>query len=106
MEALILVVVGGLILTVGDIVMKGWVDTNNNYWFVLGIFLYTVSMCLLALLFKIGKNIAVASVLMETFNIVTLIIVSWFVFHEKLSALQMVGCLLGLASVIVLEIAN
>jgi multidrug transporter EmrE-like cation transporter len=102
--AFILLFVGGIILTVGDIFMKKWVGTNNYYFYFAGLVIYIVSLNLLAFSFKY-KNIAVASIIYIIFNIVTLSIVSWFYFKETLNTMQMVGITLGLISVIVLELA-
>jgi multidrug transporter EmrE-like cation transporter len=99
----VLLGIGGLILTVGDIVMKEWVVTNKSYFYVIGMVIYLVGMLFLAQSFKY-KNIAVASVIFVLFNVITLSIVSWFYFNEKLSSLEMAGMVMGLVSIILLEI--
>jgi len=101
---LILVLIGGLILTGGDILMKKWVGTNNYLFYIFGMLIYVVGLNFLAQSFKY-KNIAVASIIFVLFNIITLSIFSWFYFKETLSIISIIGIVLGLISVIVLEIA-
>ena len=49
------------------------------------------------------ENIAIASVLFIVFNIVTLVLVSWFYFGEKISDLHMAAIALALGAVALLE---
>jgi multidrug transporter EmrE-like cation transporter len=102
--AIILLLIGGIILTVGDILMKKWVTTNSYIFYFIGLAVYLVGLNFLAQSFKF-KNIAVASVIFVIFNVVTLSLVSWIYFKETLSPLQIVGICLGIASVIILELA-
>lgn len=96
---------GGLILTIGDIFMKKWVITNNIYIYIIGMVFYLLGLNYLAFSFKY-KNIAVASVIFVLFNIITLSIVSWFYFKEKLSGLEIGGMILGIAAIIMFELAE
>jgi len=52
------------------------------------------------------KNITVASVIFVLINIVTLLIFSYFYFHEKLSGLEITGMVLGMAAIVLLELAD
>ena len=99
-----LLLIGGIILTLGDIVMKKWVNTNNLYLYIIGIAVYLVGLNFLAQSFKF-KNIAVASIILIIFNVVTLSLVSWFYFKETLNSFQITGIILGLTSVVFLELA-
>jgi multidrug transporter EmrE-like cation transporter len=96
---------GGIILTIGDIAMKKWVSDQNPNVYVFGLVIYLIGLNFLAQSFKY-KNIAVASVIFVIFNVVTLSIVSWIFFKEKLSPLQIGGMFIGLASIITLEFAS
>jgi multidrug transporter EmrE-like cation transporter len=102
--AIILLLVGGLILTIGDIFMKKWVVSNNAYIYLTGMAVYLIGLNFLAQSFRF-KNIAVASVIFVIFNVVTLSIVSWFYFKETLSPLQIIGMVIGIISIVVLELA-
>lgn len=99
----IILFIGGSVLTVGDIVMKKWVVDNNSFLFIIGLAIYLVGLVFLAFSFKY-KNIAVASVLLVIFNVLSLLFVSWFYFREKISLLQLAGIALALIAVVILEI--
>lgn len=101
---LLLIFIGGSILTAGDIVMKKWVASSQPLWFVTGMILYVVGLVFLAYSYKY-KNIAVASTIFVIFNIITLAIVSWFCFKEALTPLQAIGIALGIGAVLFLESA-
>lgn len=100
----ILLFIGGSVLTVGDIIMKKWAVNNSVFLFITGLSIYMIGLLFLAQSFKY-KNIAVASTIFVIFNVVTLSIVSWLYFKETLSPFQIVGIILGLSSVIFLELA-
>jgi len=85
--------------------MKKWVVTNSVYLYIGGMLIYLVGLNFLAQSFKY-KNIAVASIIFVLFNIILLAIVSWFYFKEKLSALQIVGLIVGIAAIVILEMAG
>lgn len=100
--ALILTIVGGLILTLGDIVLKKWVTTSYNLFYILGIFLYFISMNFLAQSYKY-EDVAIASMIMIIFNIVTLTLVGYFVFKENITVYEITGIFLGMMAVFLLE---
>jgi multidrug transporter EmrE-like cation transporter len=100
--ALILLGIGGLILTIGDIFMKNWVSSSKNIFYVIGLGIYIIGLNFLAFSFKY-KNIAVASVIFVLFNVITLALVSWLYFKEPLNTFQIIGIVLGLGAVILLE---
>ncbi len=101
----LLLFIGGSVLTVGDIVMKKWVMDNSPFIFVAGLLIYLVGLIFLVLSYKY-TNIAVASIILEIFNIVTLLIVSWFYFHETLNIYQCIGILLGISAIFFLEMGG
>lgn len=88
-------------LTIGDIVMKKWVSSNNSSLFIIGLAIYLIGMIFLAYSFKY-KNIAVASTIFVIFNIVTLSIVSLALFKESLTVSQIIGIIFGIISIIFL----
>jgi multidrug transporter EmrE-like cation transporter len=101
----LLLLAGGVILTAGDLFMKQWVNSNRRLFYIIGLAIYMIGMLFLAQSFK-HKNIAVASVIFVLFNVITLAIVSWLYFKEGLTGWQLVGIILGLASVAVLELTG
>jgi multidrug transporter EmrE-like cation transporter len=95
---------GGIVLTIGDIVMKEWVKNNQLLFYVLGLFIYLIGLIFLSQSFKF-KNIAVASILLVLFNVITLTIVSIFFFKEAPSLKQGIGIALGLVAATLLELS-
>jgi multidrug transporter EmrE-like cation transporter len=97
-------ILGGILLTVGDIIMKEWVQTENSLYFLVGLAFYIISLICLAFTFR-EKNIAVASLMLIIFNVVILSIVSWLFFNEPLSLRQFLGLGLGIAAIIMMELS-
>jgi len=100
---IILLTLGGVILTIGDMAMKKWVSTNRVYLFVIGMLIYMVGLVLLGLSFK-HKNIAEASVIIVLVNIVLLSLVSRFYFKEMWTVYEVIGIFLGLGVIMFLEL--
>lgn len=101
---LLLVFIGGALLTLGDITMKKWVNSSGIiYYYIIGLLIYLVALNFLAQSYRF-KNIAVASMIFVVVNVVTIAFVSWLYFKEPLSVMQIIGILLGIGSVLVLEI--
>jgi multidrug transporter EmrE-like cation transporter len=102
---LILLAVGGIILTLGDIAMKKWVVTNSWMIYGIGMVAWIIGLNFLALSFRY-KNIAVASLIFVLFNIITLLLFSYFYFKEGLSTFEIIGMILGVSAIIFLELGN
>jgi len=102
---LVLLFIGGIILTAGDIVAAEWVRVGGNYLYVFIMLLYMVGMFFLISSYK-AEDIAVASVIMVIFNVVTLTIVGILFFHDGISVTKIVGILLGLIAVVLLELGK
>lgn len=99
---LILTLLGGIVLTLGDIIMKKWILLDKWYLLVSGLFVWLLGNSFLAFSFKY-TNIAIASLWLVLFNVISLLLVSYFYFGEKLSTIQIVGIILGLISAAILE---
>ena len=78
------VILGSISLTVGDVFMRKWVADDSYGNFSIGFMCYLLGMLFLAFSFKY-KNIAIASMLLVLFNIITLLIVRWYMFKEPIS---------------------
>ena len=94
---------GGLILTAGDLVMKGWVIDGSAKLYGIGMLLYLLGMNFLAQSFRF-KGIAVASALFVIFNLVTLAIASYMLYGEKMTSGQLVGLGFAIAAIVLLEV--
>jgi len=94
---------GGVILTIGDIVMKKWALSDRTIFYVIGLILYLIGSVFLVATFK-EKNMAIASSIYVIFNVVTLSLVSWLYFKEALGIYQIIGIVLALVSIFIMEI--
>lgn len=101
--AIILLVIGAFIDTIGDIIMKKWVISKNIWIFIFGMLTYLIGLGFLAYSYNY-KNIAVASVIFVILNIIMLSIASWIYFGEPLSSLQIIGIIMGIITIIILEL--
>ena len=101
--AIVLLFIGGVGLTVGDIIIKKWVVSSNHIFYIIGMIAYVIAIGFLAESFKY-KNMAVANAICVGFNIITLVIVSWFYFKETLTISQLIGVGLVVLGIVVLEL--
>lgn len=84
--------------------MKKWAEENKNIFYISGLLIWIIGLNFLAHSFKY-KNIAVASMIFVLFNIITLYIISWFYFHEKINMQAIIGMIMGIMSIVILELA-
>lgn len=103
MPAILWLVFGGITLTIGDIVFKFWVERPTVFSYISGLCIYLIGLMCLVQSYK-TENIAIASAIFVIFNIVTLALVSWFYFNDKLSTMQMIGIFLAIIAVVILEL--
>lgn len=102
---LYLLIAGGLIFTVGDVLMRFWVGNNKWWYYVGGLAFYLLGVNFLAQSYRF-RNIAVASSVIVVINIVTLTLFSWFYFKAKLTPMELFGLGLAIVSVLILEFGN
>jgi multidrug transporter EmrE-like cation transporter len=105
LSPLVLLFIGGIILTVGDVIAARWVHTGGNYLYIFIMLLYMFGMFFLISSYK-SEDIAVASVILVIFNVVILTIAGILFFHEGVSITKIVGILLGLIAVVLLELGK
>lgn len=110
-QVLILLLIGGTSLTVGDITAKKWIQLSggdfsvSTYWYLLSLLFYAIGVTLFAFSLK-HKSIAVATIILVFCNLLTVAIIGHYFFNEKLSLLQIAGIAIGFLSVILLELAG
>ena len=108
MPTLLSLIIGGVLLTIGDIVFKFWIERSEPYVSFLyagGLFLYMLGAIFLIETYK-TENIATATAIFIIVNIVTLALVSWLYFHDNLTCLQMIGLMLAICSIVLIEIGK
>jgi len=101
-------VLGGTLLTAGDIVLKTWLTQKLPYMSALygiGLALYVLALICLIESFR-GMHIAAASVLLVAVNVATLALVSRLYFEESLTVLQVAGVILALCAIAFIELGS
>ncbi len=103
--SIVLLFIGSIVLTAGDLVMKKWVVTNSGFLYFAGLSIYLLGLVFLVETFKY-KNVAVASTIFVIFNVIILALVSWVYYKETLSIMQIAGIIMGIFSVVLLEMSQ
>ncbi len=98
-----ILIIGGILLTIGDIFMKQWLIKSSNIFFGVGLIIYFISMVLLAISYKF-ENIAIASTIIEIINTVSIILIFTIFFKESLSPIQIIGLIFGVIALVCLKI--
>lgn len=94
---------GGLTLTVGDVLFRQYFLTPHAGYFVAGFLAYAAGALALALSY-FDKNIVVATVAFITLNVVTFALISYFWFGDEYSIVQVAAIGLGLFVFVLLEL--
>jgi len=102
---LIMLFMGGIILTVGDVVAAEWVRVGGNYLYFYIMIMYFIGMMILISSYKL-EDIAVASTVLVIFNVAILTVVGALWFGEVVSLTKIVGLLLGMVAVVLLEMGK
>jgi len=105
MPTILWLTLGGIILTIGDVIFKFWVESRSPILYVSGFIAYLIGLVFLIQSYK-SENIAIASAIFVIFNILTLLLVSCFYFNEKLTVVQIVGIGFAILAILILEIAQ
>lgn len=85
--------------------MNAWVNTGDSWkLYTIGIFFYFIALNFLARSYKF-ENIAIASVIMEIFNLATYLAISYWKFGETISRLEILGIIFGIAAIACFEFA-
>jgi len=98
---IILLFVGGLALTVGDLFAGKYIKSKTKLLYALVMFFYVVGLTFLIFSYKY-ENIAIASIIMEIFNVVTLTIAGRFLFKENITKTELCGIVVGLLAITIL----
>lgn len=104
MNTLTILLIAGITLTIGDLFAGIWIKKSKKIFYILTLFLYMIGLNFLIYSFRF-EDIAVASIIMEIFNIVTLTFAGIFLFKENITRREVAGIIVGLISVLILEVA-
>jgi len=103
MKPILYIIGSGILLTVGDILLKKWVVSDSTRYYLIGFVAYFIGLNFLAQSFMY-RHIAVATCLVNIFNVLTLVLVSAVFYKERLSVQEMVGVFLALTSIVVINL--
>jgi len=103
LSPLVILFVGGIILTIGDIFAAQWVRFNGGFllYFMTMLF-YIIGMVILIVSYE-KEDIPVASVILVMFNVIILTIVGIMIFKEEITLTKIIGIILGFISLTLLE---
>jgi multidrug transporter EmrE-like cation transporter len=98
-----LVIIVAILEVVGDILFKEWVIHDKKYLMALGILFYMAATIFWAFSLKY-QNLSKAIVIFAVLTLIVGVLVGVFIYKEELTTLNIIGILLGLASIILIEI--
>jgi multidrug transporter EmrE-like cation transporter len=100
---LILVFLAALLEASGDIILKKWALDGKHFFFILGLIVYFTATVIWAFSLKyefLSKAISIVTIL----NLIIVVLVGILYFKEDLSLINKLGILLGIVSVVLIEI--
>ena len=101
-SSLLVLILGAVFLTIGDIFFKIWLVQKTGYIYIGGFLSYAAGLVCLIESFK-TTNIAASSAILVVSNLIILGLVSWLYFREPLSIPQIFGMLLAVIAIVLLE---
>ena len=88
-------------MTVGDIFAGMYIKSKGKMLYLSVILFYIIGLTFLIFSYKF-TNIAVASITLEIFNVVTLCVVGKFLFKENITKFELCGIATGVVALILL----
>lgn len=100
---LILLLIGVLFESVGDILFKYWSINSKNVFLIIGVLFYTVSTVVWAYSLRL-EYLSKAITIFTVLNLIIIILVGIIFFKEDVSTVNKVGMLLGVISVVLMQL--
>jgi len=100
---MLLLILGGLILTIGDIFIKKWTIDNGLFNFFFVITLWIIALLLLAYTFRF-MNIVSATFIEILVNVITLVFADYFFFKDPITRPEIIGIVVGFIAIYILEL--
>lgn len=100
---LILIIIATIFEVIGDIFFKKWALENNRYLLLIGLVIYFIGTIIWAISLKfefLSKAISIFTIL----NLILVVLVGILIFKEDISLVNKISILLGIISVILIEI--
>ena len=100
---MLLLILGGLLFTVGDIFIKKWIIDNSLLNFFIGLIFWIIGLLILAYSSRF-INIVSASFIEILANIITLVFADYFFFKDPVTLQEIVGIITGLIAIYIIEL--
>ena len=104
MNGLLLLIIGGVVITGGDILLKKWATNSQILFLLAGLFVSVIGLLFLALGLK-SKSLAVGNIIFVAVNMIVLVLAQIFYFKEALSSVQLLGIAIAVVGVCMIEFA-
>lgn len=101
---ILLLILGGILYSVGDVYMRFWLEERTSFLFTAGFLFYVIGLFFLAYSY-LFKDIAIAGLMIVLFNTLFYLGFNYWYFGETISAMQWVGVLLAFAALGFLELS-
>ena len=101
--AFAILVCGGALLTIGDVMFLYWKGHTNAGLYALGLFFYMLGMVFLIKSYRY-EGLAVASAMIVIINVLFIAAIGWYFFGQQITVIQGVGILLACTALVFLEI--
>lgn len=96
----------GIILTLGDLIFKTWIEkgsTIHSFLYIFGIISYLIGSMLLVESYKHDINIALAGIIQIVFNTIILLVFTYLYFNEPITLTQVFGIITGIFALYLLS---
>ena len=100
---MLLLILGGITLTVGDIFIKKWTISSIVLDFFLGFFFWIIGLLFLAHACKV-INIVSASFIEILINIITLVFADYLFFKNPITIPEIIGIIVGMLAIYIIEL--
>ena len=100
-----LLLIGGAVFfeVIADIILKYWSINSKTVFVIGGIIIYTIGTTLFAYSLKFG-NLSKMGTIFTVINLIVIVLVGLLMFKEEASFINMIGILLGVISVILVQL--
>jgi len=98
-----LVIVVGLLEVVGDVLFKEWIIHNKKSLLLIGVVFYMAATIFWAFSLKY-QSLSKAVVIFAVLTLIVGVLVGVFFYKEPLTPLNIIGVVLGLASIVLIEL--
>ena len=100
---LLLIAVAVLFEIIADILFKYWSMNSRTVFIVIGLIIYSVGTIIWAYSLKFN-NLSKAITIFTVLNLIVIVLIGYYLFKEEVSFTNVIGILLGVISVILVQL--